>query len=188
MAKVRPADAKLPPGWYAKHALEEAKRGDPGHLIGRLLSRRQLTDDEIQFIAEVLEKTGDKRRVATSSRRCSGGRAAATGNHIWADRYDGDLTDVFALQDEITKKVVAVLEPKLLEAEGIRSQNRSPEDLGAWDVVIYANSLFWRLTKTEGEAAIAILRKAVERYPDYAPAHSMLAFACWYRGYWAGPS
>ena len=102
---------------------------------------------------------------------------AATGNHIWADRYDGDLTDVFAFQDEITKKVVAAIEPKLLEAEGIRSQSRSPEDLGAWDMVIHANSLFWRLTKTEGEAAIAILGKAVERYPDYAPAHSMLAFA-----------
>jgi TolB-like protein/Flp pilus assembly protein TadD len=102
---------------------------------------------------------------------------AATGNHIWADRYDGDLTDVFALQDEITRKVVAVIEPKLLEAEGMRSQNRSPEDLGAWDMVIHANSLFWRLTRPEGEAAIATLRKAVERYPDYAPAHSMLAFA-----------
>jgi adenylate cyclase len=102
---------------------------------------------------------------------------AATGNHIWADRYDGDLTDVFALQDEITRKVVAVIEPKLLEAEGIRSQNRSPEDLGAWEMVIQANSLFWRLTKTDGEAAIALLKKAVERYPDYAPAHSMLAFA-----------
>ena len=102
---------------------------------------------------------------------------AATGNHIWADRYDGDLTDIFALQDEITRKVVAAIEPKLLEAEGIRSQSRSPEDLGAWDMVIQANSLFWRLTKTEGEAAIAMLKQAVERYPDYAPAHSMLAFA-----------
>lgn len=102
---------------------------------------------------------------------------AATGNHIWADRYDGDLTDVFALQDEITRKVVAVIEPKLLGAEGVRSQTRSPEDLGAWDMVIHANSLFWRLTKTEGEAAIAMLKKAVDRYPDYAPAHSMLAFA-----------
>jgi hypothetical protein len=50
---------------------------------------------------------------------------ASTGNHIWADRYDGDLTDVFALQDEITKKVVAAIEPKLLEAEGVRSQGRS---------------------------------------------------------------
>jgi adenylate cyclase len=102
---------------------------------------------------------------------------AATGNHLWADRYDGDLTDIFALQDEITKKVVAAIEPKLLEAEGILSQSRSPEDLGAWDMVMQANSLFWRLTKAEGEAAIAILKRAVERYPGYAPSHSMLAFA-----------
>jgi TolB-like protein/Flp pilus assembly protein TadD len=108
---------------------------------------------------------------------------AATGNHIWADRYDGELTDIFALQDEITKKVVAAIEPKLLQAEGIRSQSRSPEDLGAWDMVIRANSLFWRLTKAEGEAAIAILKQAVERYPDYAPARSMLAFMMLVSGY-----
>jgi len=101
---------------------------------------------------------------------------AATGNHIWADRYDGELTDVFALQDEVTRKVVAAIEPKLLEAEGVRSQNRSPEDLGAWDLVIQANSLFWRMTRTEGHAAIATLKRAIERYPDYGPAHSMLAF------------
>ncbi len=56
---------------------------------------------------------------------------AATNNHIWADRYDGDLTDIFELQDKITKSAVAAIEPKLLEAEGIRSQNRSPEDIGA---------------------------------------------------------
>ena len=61
---------------------------------------------------------------------------AETGNHIWADRYDGDLTDVFALQDAITEKVVAAIEPKLLQAEGIRSQSRSPEDLGAWEMVM----------------------------------------------------
>jgi adenylate cyclase len=102
---------------------------------------------------------------------------AATGNHIWADRYDGDLTDVFALQDEITKKVIAAIEPRLLEAEGTRSQGRSADDLDAWDMVMRANSLFWRLTKTEGEAAIAILKKAIELYPDYSPAQSMLAFA-----------
>jgi tetratricopeptide (TPR) repeat protein len=101
---------------------------------------------------------------------------AATGNHLWADRYDGDLTDIFALQDEITRKVVAAIEPKLLEAEGIRSQSRSPEDLGAWDMLIRANSLFWRLTKDESQAAIAILKRVVERHPLYAPAHSMLAF------------
>jgi len=108
---------------------------------------------------------------------------AATSNHIWADRYEGDLTDVFALQDEITKKVITAIEPKLLEAEGIRSQNRSPEELGAWDMVIQANSLFWRLTKAETEAATNILRQAAERYPNYGPAHSILAFVLLISGY-----
>jgi adenylate cyclase len=101
---------------------------------------------------------------------------ASTGNHIWADRYDGDLTDIFTLQDEITAKVVAAIEPRLLEFEGLRSVHRSRDDIGAWDMVMQANSLFWRLTKAEGEAAILILEQAVERYPNYAPAHSMLAF------------
>lgn len=101
---------------------------------------------------------------------------AATGNHIWADRYDGDLADIFALQDEITTNVVTAIEPKLLAAEGHRSACRSAGDVGAWDMVMQANSLFWRLTKAEGEAAILILQQATERYPDYAPAHSMLAF------------
>ena len=54
---------------------------------------------------------------------------------------------IFAVQDEITKKVVAAIEPKLLEAEGVRSQGRSPEDLDAWDTVMQTNSLLWRLTK-----------------------------------------
>ncbi|HEV2187874.1 MAG TPA: hypothetical protein VGR70_11740, partial [Stellaceae bacterium] len=49
--------------------------------------------------------------------------------------------DIFALQDDITTKVVAVIEPKLLEAEGIRSQHHSPDDLGAWDMLIRANRL-----------------------------------------------
>jgi adenylate cyclase len=108
---------------------------------------------------------------------------AQTGSHVWAQRYDGDLTDVFALQDEITQKVVAAIEPKLLEAEGIRSQSRSPTDIGAWDMVIQANSLFWRLNRADGEEAIAMLRRAVEHYPDYAPAHSMLAFMLLVSGY-----
>jgi adenylate cyclase len=106
---------------------------------------------------------------------------ASTSNHIWADRYDGELADVFELQDEITRKVVGAIEPKLLEAEAMRSQARSPEDLGAWDLVMQANSVFWRMTTTDVGTAIAILRKATEQYPDYAPAQSMLAFALLFR-------
>ncbi len=113
---------------------------------------------------------------------------ATTGNHLWADHYDGDLSDVFALQDEITKKVVAAIEPRLLEAEALRSQGRSPEDIDAWDMLIRANSLFWRMTKTEGEAAIAMLKRAVDQHPDYAPAHSMLAFMLLITRYAVRPS
>ena len=59
---------------------------------------------------------------------------ASTNNHVWADRYDGDLTDIFALQDEITKKVVAAIEPRLLEAEGARALlGRPPISMrGSW--------------------------------------------------------
>ena len=113
---------------------------------------------------------------------------ATTGNHLWADRYDGDLSDVFALQDEITKKVVAAIEPRLLEAEALRAQSRSSKDIDAWDMVIHANSLFWRMTKTEGEAAIAMLKRALKQYPDYAPAHSMLAFMLLITRYAVRPS
>jgi adenylate cyclase len=105
---------------------------------------------------------------------------AATGNHLWADRYDGELTDIFSLQDEITRKVVAAIEPKLLEAEGARSQSRSADDLSAWDKVVQANFLFWRLTKPDSQAAIDILKRVIETHAEYAPAYSRLAFILLY--------
>ena len=66
---------------------------------------------------------------------------ASTGNHIWAERYDGDLGDVFDLQDKITNSVVAAIEPRLLEAESVRSQSRMPSDIRAWDLLMQANFL-----------------------------------------------
>lgn len=102
---------------------------------------------------------------------------AMTGNHIWSERYDRELTDIFALQDEITARVAAAIEPKLLSAEGMRTETRSIDDLGAWELVARALSHFWKLTAAGSENAITILRQAVDRHPDYAPAHSMLAFA-----------
>jgi adenylate cyclase len=102
---------------------------------------------------------------------------AATNNHIWAERYDRELIDIFALQDEITTSITAAIEPKLLAAEGTRTETRSIEDLDAWDLVARALTHFWKLSAVESAAAIAILRIAVQRHPNYAPAHSMLAFA-----------
>lgn len=135
----------------------------------------------VRYILEgSVRKGGNRVRITTQL------IDAATGNHIWADRYDGELTDVFELQDEITRKVVAAIEPKLIEAEAMRSQARSPEDLGAWDLVMRASSVFWRLTKADIDTAIAILRRATEQYPDYAPAQSMLAFGLLFRAIPAG--
>jgi adenylate cyclase len=99
-----------------------------------------------------------------------------SGAHHWAERYDRDLADIFALQDEITRSVAAAIEPRLLAAEGIRTLNRASADLDAWDIVARAMSRFWRMSGPDVEAAIALLKDAVARHPDYGPAHSMLAF------------
>jgi len=115
---------------------------------------------------------------------------ATSGTHIWSERYDRELIDIFALQDEITASVASAIEPKLVAAEGLRAETRSTEDLNAWDMVARALSHFWKLTASESEAAIAILREAARRHPHYAPAHSMLAFALLAAGYvgWIPPA
>jgi adenylate cyclase len=102
---------------------------------------------------------------------------AATGNHIWVERYDRELTDIFALQDEITASVLAAIEPKPRRGRGVAHRGSFDGDLDAWDLVARALSHYWRLAAGDNEKAIAMLRQAVERYPNYAPAHSMLAFA-----------
>jgi TolB-like protein len=101
---------------------------------------------------------------------------AATGGHHWADRYDRELGDIFAVQDEITRSVAAAIEPHLLVAEGVRALSRSAEDLGAWELVARAKTHFGRLTLQDCERAIAPLEHAVETYPDYAPARGLLGF------------
>ncbi len=101
---------------------------------------------------------------------------AITGGHHWAERYDRELGDIFAVQDEITSSVVAAIEPRLLAAEGIRSLSRSPEDLGAWELVARAQTHVWRLTRLDYETAIDALKRTVEIHPNYAPARSLLAF------------
>jgi len=138
--------------------------------VGSELSVRYVLEGSVR-------KSGQRVRIASQL------LDAMTGNHIWAERYDRELSDIFALQDEITTSVTAAIEPKLLAAEGIRTETRSFDDLSAWDLVARALSHFWKLTPPESATAIAILRQAVERHPNYAPAHSMLAFALLVAGY-----
>jgi hypothetical protein len=118
-----------------------------------------------------VRRTTDRIRVTAQLIDCT------TGGHVWAERYDRGLVDIFDLQDEITRRVAAEIEPRLLIAEGIRSLARSAENLGAWEMVAQALTYFWRTTTVDSEAAIKILTRAVAQYPDYAPAHSRLAFS-----------
>ena len=69
---------------------------------------------------------------------------ATTGTHLWAERYDRDLTDIFAVQDDITSRVVAAIEPALSRAESQRGTAKRPEHMGAWD---YCQRGFWHLNK-----------------------------------------
>src|SRR3954452_21279790 len=101
---------------------------------------------------------------------------AITGGHHWAERYDRELGDIFAVQDEITRSVVASIEPRLLAAEGIRTHLRSSDDLGAGERVARAENDGWRLTRADYATAIKGLEQTVAIYPDYAPARSRLAF------------
>ncbi|HKS61331.1 MAG TPA: winged helix-turn-helix domain-containing tetratricopeptide repeat protein [Xanthobacteraceae bacterium] len=102
---------------------------------------------------------------------------AISGGHHWAERYDREIGDIFAMQDEITRSVAAAIEPQLLAAEGVRTLARSADDLGAWELVARAQTHFARMTKADYATAITILGRAVELYPDYAPARSLLAFS-----------
>jgi TolB-like protein len=102
---------------------------------------------------------------------------ATTGGHHWAERYDRELGDIFAVQDEITCSVAGAIEPHLLAAEGVRTLSRSAEDLGAWELVARAQTHAWRMTLADYQTAIGVLERAVAAYPDYAPARSLLGFS-----------
>jgi TolB-like protein len=121
--------------------------------------------------------------VLEGSVRKEGGRVritaqlidVATGSHIWAERYDRELADVFTVQDEITDAIVAAIEPKLYAAESFRAQRKAPENLDAWDLVMRALSHFWRVTRAENLLAQGLLEQAIALDPAYAQAQAVLA-------------
>ena len=100
---------------------------------------------------------------------------AAAGTHVWAERYDRELADIFVLQDEITERVVAAIEPELYAAEHFRSQRKPPENLDAWECVIRALSHVGEVTRAGMAEAEALCRRAVAIAPAYGQAHCMLA-------------
>jgi len=98
-----------------------------------------------------------------------------TGSHHWAERYDRELADVFAVQDEIMEAIVAQIEPQLYSAEDRRARRKPPENLDAWDLVMRALLHFWRLTREDNLAAQGLLEQAIAIDPNYAQALAVLA-------------
>lgn len=99
----------------------------------------------------------------------------AAGSHLWAERYDRSLADVFAVQDEITEAIVAAIEPQLYTAETFRAQRKPPDSMDAWDLVMRALSHYWRVTREDNVVAQALLEKAIRMDPAYGRALGMLA-------------
>jgi TolB-like protein/Flp pilus assembly protein TadD len=119
---------------------------------------------------------GSVRRAASRLRISAQLVDAVTGGHRWAERYDRELGDIFAVQDEITSSVAAAIEPELMAAEGIRALSRSSDDLSAWELVARAQAHFWRMSRSDHESAVGVLERAVEAFPNYARAKSLLGF------------
>ena len=99
---------------------------------------------------------------------------AETGNHLWAERYDRDLADVFAVQDDITEAVAVAVEPTLAEMERQRAVRRPPESLGAWEA--YQRGLWHmaHMSATETEKAKYFFRRAIDLDPNFAAAYAHL--------------
>ncbi len=111
---------------------------------------------------------------------------AETGKHIWAEKYDRDLQDIFAVQDDITERVVAAVEPHLYAEEGFRASGRPPDSIDAWGLVVRALSLINKVERRMNEEAQRLLRRAIELEPSYARAHALLSWAMWWAAhcYW----
>jgi TolB-like protein/Tfp pilus assembly protein PilF len=141
-----------------------AYKSNPVHLkqIGEELGVRYVLEGSVR-------KDDDRVRITAQL------NDVLTGRHIWAERYDRNLADVFAVQDEITEAIVATIEPQLFAAENFRAQRKPPDSLDAWDLVMRALSHYWRITRGDNLVAQALLEKAISIDPHYGQAHGMFA-------------
>ena len=125
-------------------------------------------------VKEVGRKLGVRYVLEGSVRKASGkvritGQLidASTGAHIWADRFERDLTDVFALQDEVTVAVVSAIEPKLLQTEIAMAVRRRPENLTAYDFYLRAVQQLYLSTRESLTEAIRLAHRALELDPRF---------------------
>src|SRR6516225_9359877 len=101
---------------------------------------------------------------------------ALTGTHLWADRFEGSLEDIFELKDRVAVSVAGIIEPALQAAEMRRSAARPTTDLGAYDLYLRALAAFFPITKERVIEALGLLEQAIAIHRDYGPALSWAAF------------
>jgi TolB-like protein len=123
--------------------------------------------------------------VLEGSVRKGGGRVritvqlieAATDAHLWADRFDGSLEDVFDLQDKVASSVAGIIEPALQAAETARSASRSTDDLTAYDLYLRGYAMVWSSADQIPEA-LRLMEQAIARDPRCGPALAWAAYCC----------
>ena len=138
------------------------------HEIARELGVRYLLDGAVR-------RYGDRVRVSVELLDCE------ADNPIWAERFDRELKDIFAVQDQITQRIVATLETKVSAAEGSRSFRKPVQNLDAWEHVIRAMALVGEFTNEASIKALALLDRAIEIDPTYARAYSQKAWTTAWR-------
>jgi len=149
---------------------------------GKAVDVRQVAQDlGVRYLLEGSVRTAGERIRITGQLI-----DAETGKHIWAEKYDGELKDVFAVNDAIAEQVVAAVEPHLYVEEGFRAASKQPDSVDAWGLVVRALSLTSKVEREQNEEAQALLRRAIEMDPAYARAHALLGWTVWWAAwcYW----
>src|SRR5919109_1179920 len=108
---------------------------------------------------------------------------AETGAHLWAERYDRALDDVFAIQDEITDSVIGCIQPHVYAAEHERLKRKPPQRLDAWESVVQGMFLYSQHSDASTKEALTMLDRAVELDPSYAQAHGLRAVCLAWRAF-----
>jgi adenylate cyclase len=124
----------------------------------------------VQYIVEgSVRKAGNRVRITVQL------IDAKADHHIWAERYDRELEDIFAVQDEVTTAIVATLPGRIDAATQERAERKLPENMAAHEFVMAGKTLHHRSTQADNEEALRLLDRAIELDPKYAHAHSWKA-------------
>lgn len=140
---------------------------------GAAIDVRQVAKDlGVRYVLEgSVRKAGSRVRVTAQL------IDAATGHHVWAERYDREMEDIFDLQDEITQIIAGALEPELNAVERERAVRKSPDNLDAWELYQRALWHMWSFEHDKLSTAIELFIKANQADPDFAPAYAYLAYS-----------